>query len=73
MYSWISFWLASRSQLRRAKSGLRVSRAAVLAVGLDAIVTRNGGDFAGAPIPVFTPAELLARLPQAEPEAPENV
>jgi predicted nucleic acid-binding protein len=30
--------------------------------GLDAIVTRNGTDFAGSPIPVLTPAELVARL-----------
>lgn len=30
--------------------------------GLDAIVTRNGRDFAHTPILVLTPAELLARL-----------
>jgi hypothetical protein len=31
--------------------------------GLDAIVTRNPLDFAGAPLPVLTPAQLLARIP----------
>jgi len=31
---------------------------------LDAIVTRNLKDFAGATIPVFSPAELLAKLPK---------
>lgn len=30
--------------------------------GVDAIVTRNGDDFAHAPILVLTPAELLTRL-----------
>jgi predicted nucleic acid-binding protein len=30
--------------------------------GLDAIVTRNPGDFADSPIPVLTPAELIDRL-----------
>jgi hypothetical protein len=29
---------------------------------LDAIVTRNPQDFAGSPVPVLTPAELLALL-----------
>jgi hypothetical protein len=32
---------------------------------LDTIVTRNPKDFAGSPIVVLTPAELLARLPKA--------
>ena len=32
---------------------------------LDAIVTRNPKDFAGSPVPVLTPAELLAVLPKA--------
>ncbi len=31
--------------------------------GLDAIVTRNGGAFAGPPLPVYAPADLLRRLP----------
>jgi predicted nucleic acid-binding protein len=35
--------------------------------GIDAIVTRNGKDFAGAPLPVLTPAELLAQLPLPAP------
>jgi predicted nucleic acid-binding protein len=32
---------------------------------LDAIVTRNPKDFAASPIPVLTPTELLALLPEA--------
>jgi len=32
---------------------------------LDAIVTRNPKDFAGSPVPVLTPAELLALLAKA--------
>ena len=32
---------------------------------LDVIVTRNPRDFAGSPVLVLTPAELLARLPKA--------
>jgi len=39
-----------------------VQIACALAAGLDAIVTRNPADFAGAPLPVLSPAELLARL-----------
>ena len=35
---------------------------------LDAIVTRNRKDFAGSPVPVLTPAELLALLARG-PEA----
>lgn len=31
--------------------------------GLDAIVTRDGGDFQQSQVPVLTPAEALARLP----------
>lgn len=30
--------------------------------GLDSIVTRNIADFAGAPIPIWTPDELVVRL-----------
>ncbi len=40
---------------------VRIDTNIVLA-GLDAIVTRNPADFAGAPLPVLSPAELLARL-----------
>lgn len=36
--------------------------AAAVAGGLDAIVTRNPADFAHSPIPVFSPAQLLAQL-----------
>jgi len=32
---------------------------------LDAILTRNPKDFAGSPVLFLTPAELLARLPEA--------
>ena len=35
---------------------------------LDAIVTRNKGDFAGAKLVVLTPAELLAQLGSANPQ-----
>jgi predicted nucleic acid-binding protein len=35
---------------------------------LDAIVTRNPGDFTDSPIPVITPAELIARLSVSPPE-----
>ncbi len=36
--------------------------ASAQAIGLDAIVTRNLGDYKAAPLPAFSPAELLARL-----------
>jgi predicted nucleic acid-binding protein len=39
-----------------------VQVAAAVASGLDAIVTRNGVDFAGASLPVLTPAEFLTQL-----------
>lgn len=32
---------------------------------LDSIVTRDPRGFAGSPVPILTPAELLARLPKA--------
>lgn len=41
-----------------------VQAAAAHAAALDAIVTRNTVDFTGAPVPVLTSAELLARLTQ---------
>lgn len=40
-----------------------VQVAAAMQMSLDAIVTRNPEDFAYAPIPVFTPADLVAQLP----------
>jgi predicted nucleic acid-binding protein len=40
-----------------------VQIACALIAGLDAIVTRNPGDFAAATIPVLTPADVLARHP----------
>lgn len=39
-----------------------VAHAAAHAAGVGAIVTRNGGDFAKATIPVFDPHELLAAV-----------
>ena len=36
--------------------------ASAQAAGLDAIVTRNLTDYKGAPLPVFSPTELLAHL-----------
>jgi predicted nucleic acid-binding protein len=44
-----------------------VSSACALAAGLDAIVTRDPRGFAGSPIPVLSPTDLLARLPKGEP------
>lgn len=46
-----------------------VQVASAQALGLDAIITRNGGDNAGVAIPVLTPAELLSRL-APPPDAP---
>jgi predicted nucleic acid-binding protein len=40
-----------------------VQVASALALGLDAIVTRNLADYAGAPLPAYTPADFLRRLP----------
>jgi predicted nucleic acid-binding protein len=40
-----------------------VQHASASGNGLDAIVTRNVKDFAGATLPVFSPTELLSRLP----------
>jgi predicted nucleic acid-binding protein len=37
--------------------------AAAVANSVDAIVTRNVGDFSCSPIPVWSPADLLQRLP----------
>ena len=39
-----------------------VQSASAMARGLDAVVTRNGSDYAGAPMHVLTPAGLLTRL-----------
>ncbi|MBP1465021.1 PIN domain-containing protein [Candidatus Chloroploca sp. M-50] len=46
-----------------------VQVAAAQAAGIDAIVTRNGADYTGAPMLTLTPMELLSRLMQT-PEAP---
>lgn len=37
--------------------------------GMDCIVTRNVRDYQGAPMPVYTPAELLAMLPNQQNDA----
>ena len=39
-----------------------VCLACAVNAGLDAIVTRNPKDFAGSPVPILTPAEILALL-----------
>lgn len=44
-----------------------VQIAAAVNAGMDIIVTRNGPDYAGSPIPVLTPADLLARLASQTP------
>jgi predicted nucleic acid-binding protein len=36
--------------------------AAAEVAGLEAIITRNTGDFAGAPLPIFSPGDFLAQL-----------
>lgn len=41
--------------------------ACAVAAGLDAIVTRNAKDFAGSPVAVLSPAELLGRLATDDP------
>jgi predicted nucleic acid-binding protein len=42
-----------------------VQIASAVEARLDAIVTRNPKDFAGSPVPVLSPTELLALLPKA--------
>lgn len=42
-----------------------VQAAAAAAAGLDAVVTRNTRDYTGAPLPILTPADALARLASA--------
>jgi hypothetical protein len=65
--------LVGRSELEQADamSGSdleeNVSLACALAAELDAIVTRDPRGFAGSPIPVLSPAELLALLPKDNP------
>lgn len=39
-----------------------VQAASAVASGLDALITRNLGDYAGAPLPVFSPADFLQQL-----------
>lgn len=39
-----------------------VQCASAISAGLDAIVTRNTKDYAGSPIPVYSPSEFLAIL-----------
>jgi predicted nucleic acid-binding protein len=40
-----------------------VQIAAAQAIGVDAIVTRNLADYAGAQLPTYAPADILRRLP----------
>ena len=40
-----------------------VQVAAALAASCEAVVTRNGSDFMGAPLPIFTPEAFLDQLP----------
>ncbi len=42
-----------------------VQAAAALQIGADALVTRNGRDFRGIPVPVRTPGEILPLLPNS--------
>ena len=42
-----------------------VQAAAAAAAGVDALVTRNTTDYANAPVPILTPAEMVARLAAA--------
>jgi predicted nucleic acid-binding protein len=41
--------------------------AAAVAAGVDAIVTRDPSGYVASPVPVFTPADLIARLPPPPP------
>ena len=52
---------ASASTLADFEDAVQVASA--LALGLDAIVTRNLDDYAGAALPAYPPADLLRRLP----------
>jgi hypothetical protein len=47
-----------------------VQLAAAVSHQLDAIVTRNPNDFAGSPVLVLTPADLIARLAPPAPPSP---
>jgi len=58
--------LATADALPMADFEDAVQAAAAAAAGLDALVTRNSKDYAGAPLPILTPAEALARLASAE-------
>ena len=52
-----------------------VQVAAAIASGLDAIITRDGGDFVGIALPVLTPAEFVAQLsviPPTEASVPRS-
>jgi hypothetical protein len=44
-----------------------LQQVAAAAIPLDAIVTRDPSGFVGSPVIVLTPADLIARLPQASP------
>jgi predicted nucleic acid-binding protein len=59
-------------ELRAAASGSgddfedNLQIACAILAGLDAIVTRDPKGFAGSPVPVVTPAELLAQIPKGD-------
>lgn len=42
-----------------------VQHASATGFGVESIVTRNPKDFSGATVPVFSPAEMLAKLPSS--------
>jgi predicted nucleic acid-binding protein len=58
-------------ELAYAQSGIdfedNLQLACALAAQLDAIVTRDPAGFVGSPIPILSPADLVARLPPAPP------
>jgi hypothetical protein len=53
--------LGTLTQLQMFEDAVQVASA--LALGLDAIVTRNLADYAGAALPVYAPADFMGRLP----------
>ena len=59
----------SRQTLERALTlpGGDFEVACAILAGLDALVTRDETGFSAVPLPVFTPADLLAQLPPPSP------
>lgn len=52
---------ASSSGLTDFEDAVQIASA--LAIGIDAIVTRNLADYTGAQLPIYAPTDLLRRLP----------